>query len=146
MYKLKFIFYIFSTVTTCVLTAVAVFTTLLYPVDTLKSTVLWQILLVSGLCALGSLIIWGREMNPRRGEIVVRTVGHYIYCNVIVLGAGSLFDWYNASNPKSLITMIISVAVVYVVVSVISWRKAARDAEVMNSRLEEYQKGKKEEE
>ena len=63
----------------------------------------------------------------------------YILINIIVLGFGILFDWYNYDNLLNVLTMIIMIAVIFAVVSVVSWKKSERDAKVMNEKLQKYQ-------
>lgn len=75
-----------------------------------------------------------------KAEAVVRTMIHYILNNAVVLGCGVLFDWYNPSSFYSVAAMLLSIAVIFWGVTVISWRKGKRDAAEMNRRLEEYQK------
>ncbi len=52
MRKIRFLFNAFSRVTACVVIAVAAFTTILEPTDTVETAVLWQIPAVSALCDL----------------------------------------------------------------------------------------------
>ncbi len=136
--RIRFLFYVFSLVTTCVVIAVAVFTNLLEPSETVESAVLWQIPLVSFFCSLGGLIYpWDRCCRKR--EMAVRVGVHYVYINMVVLGAGFWFRWYRTDHLGSLAVMVVTIALVYVVVSVISWRRSAEDARAINERLKEYQ-------
>jgi len=119
--------------------AVAVFTTIINPVEMIESAVLWQMLLVSGLCTMTSLIYpWNREMG--KVETIVRTLVQYVLINVIVLGSGALFYWYNPARFRSIAAMVLTIAIIFGVISVSSWRRAAADAARMNDRLEEYQR------
>lgn len=136
--RLNFLFSVFSMVTTYVVIAVAVFTTILEPSETVDSAVLWQIPLVSLLCSLGCLIYpWDRTCKKK--EKAVRVGVHYVYINILVLGAGVWFEWYRVDRPGSVAAMLITIAVIYAAVSVIGWKKAAEDARRINERLKEYQ-------
>lgn len=139
MRKIRFLIQIFSMVLTGVVIAVALFTTVINPTDTVETELFWQMLLVSALCTLVSLIYpWDREMS--KTEVIGRTMIHYILVNGIVLGGGAFFHWYNPSEIRNIIPMLLIIALIFAVVSVISWRKSAADAARMNEKLEEYQK------
>ena len=131
---------IFSMVTTFVMIAVAMFTTVFFPADAITPAVLWQIPAVSLLCTLGSLIYPDRSMG--RTERWIRILVHYLYINAIVLVAGVFFEWYHVSNPQSVFFMVFTVTIVFAIVSVLSWNKASKDAKRMNEKLQEYQQEK----
>lgn len=136
--KLLFVIDVFCMVTTCMVFAVAVFTTILNPADRIEAVILWQIPAVAALISLLTLIYpWDRQMG--KWESLVRKVIHYILINGIVLGAGILFDWYDPKHIGSVIAMLASVAIIFLVVSGISWHKSARDARRMNERLQDLQ-------
>ena len=122
-----------------VVLAVAVFTTIIDPVEKIESVLLWQMLLVSGLCTVTTLIYpWGREMG--KVEAIVKTLIQYVLINAIVLGSGALFSWYNPSKFYSIAGMVLTIAIIFGTITVSSWKKAALDAARMNEKLEEYQK------
>ena len=139
MRKIRFLMRTFSMVMTGVVFAVAVFTTVINPTETVETKLLWQMILVSALCTLASLIYpWDRAMS--KTETIVRILIHYVYINVVVLWGGAFFDWYNPSRFGNIAAMMFAIAIIFGVVSVISWRKSAVDAARMNEKLEEYQK------
>lgn len=124
-------------VTTCVVFAVALFTTAVNPSETVDAVTLWQMPAVSFLCTLGCLIYpWDRNLGKK--EMIVRIGIHYIYSNIVVLGAGYIFRWYQPDHLRSIIAMLLTIAVIFMIVSVISWTKSAKDARRMNERLKEY--------
>lgn len=143
--RLRYLFQIYTMVMTGVVFAVAIFTTVIDPVERVESALLWQMAVVSGLCTLMSQVVfpWKRAMG--RVETVVRTLIHYVLINVTVLGSGALFDWYNPSRFGSVASMALSIAIIFWIVTAISWRKGKREAAEMNRRLEEYQKNDNEE-
>lgn len=125
-----------------VVLAVAIFTTIIDPVEKIESLLLWQMLLVSGLCTITTLIYpWGREMG--KVEAIVKTLIQYVLINVIVLGSGALFGWYNPSKFYSIAGMVLTIAIIFATITVSSWKRAASDAARMNEKLEEYQKKNK---
>ncbi|MCM1063473.1 MAG: DUF3021 domain-containing protein [Eubacterium sp.] len=142
MSRLRYLFQIYTMVLTGVVFAVAVFTTVVNPIERVESALLWQMSLVSGMCTLMSLVVypWRREMG--KVEAIVRTIVHYALINAVVLGSGVLFDWYNPSEFSSVAAMMLSIAIIFGVITAISWRKGIKEADKMNKRLEEYQKEK----
>ncbi len=141
MRKIRFLFNAFSRVTACVVIAVAVFTTILEPTDTVEAAVLWQIPAVSALCALTCLIYpWDRTLG--KAEMGIRTLIHYLLINGIVLGAGFWFHWYRIDRIQSVAVMLITIALIFALVSAVTWAQRAEEAKQMNERLREYQEKK----
>ena len=135
----SFLIHIFSMVMAGVVLAVAIFTTIIDPVEEIESILLWQMLLVSGLCTMTALIHpWSREMS--KVEAIVKTLIQYVLINVIVLGSGALFRWYNPSKFYSVLGMVLTIAIIFGTITASSWKRAALDAARMNEKLEEYQK------
>lgn len=141
MRKLRFIFRVFSMVTSCVVVATAIFTTVLNPTDSISPMVLWQIPAVSMLCTLGCLIYpWDAAMT--RKEKGIRIFLHYLYTNGVVLISGILFEWYSIKKIGNVISMVLTIAVIFAVVSGITWKRTSIEAQNMNKRLREYQQQK----
>lgn len=134
--RMKTALYTFAFVTPCVLFATALFTTVFVETSNVGTDTLWQILQVSVLCCAGSLIYPEHEVSKR--VAVILTIAHYIYVNVIVLGCGVWFKWFDVSNIFMVAAMFFLILVIYIVVSVILWKKASDTATLMNERLKEY--------
>ncbi len=135
--KLMALWNLFCIITTCSLTATALFTTLLFPTDKVSPNILWQILLVSALCTASTLLYpWEHKMN--KTEFLIRVAIHYILINIIVLGFGRRFNWYQPTHLRSFLSMLITIAVIFAIVSLISWSRSAKDAKKMNEQLERY--------
>lgn len=139
--RIKFLWNCFCMISTCVMIVVALFTTVIDPTEQIAPFVLWQALMVSMLCA-ASCFIFPWDCVMKKGEIYVRIGIHYGIINLIVLGFGEWFGWYHIDNIKSLLAMIVSIAVIYAVVSGASWRQSKQDAQKLNERLKQY-RGKK---
>lgn len=75
----------------------------------------------------------------KKTEFRIRVAIHYILINIIVLGFGSRFEWYQPTHLRSILSMLIAIAVIFAAVSFISWSLSAKDAKKMNERLEQYQ-------
>ncbi len=141
--KIGFLFNVFSMITSCMVIVVAFFTTVVNPTERIEAVTLWQIVAVAGVITLLSLIYpWDRSMG--KAEIAVRTGIHYAAVNVIVMASGIMFHWYNPKEILSIFAMLVSIAVIFAVVSGISWRKSAKDAKQMNERLQKYVKAAEE--
>ena len=141
MKKIRFLFEVFSMVTACVVVAVALFTTVLDPVDAVEPAILWQIPCVSFLCSLGCLIYpWDR--TPGKKEMGIRIAVHYLLINGIVLTAGFWFRWYRLDHLGSIVAMLVTIALIFGIVSAISWTSDVGDAKRMNKKLREFQQKK----
>ncbi|MDE5591233.1 MAG: DUF3021 domain-containing protein, partial [Acetatifactor sp.] len=47
---------------------------------------------------------------------------------------------YNPKSVVSVVAMMVTIAIIFVVVSCVSWTRSARDAKKMNEKLKEYMK------
>lgn len=139
MRRLRFLIFVFVMVNTCVELAAAFFITVINPMDVVETSLLWQIPAVSFLCTIGSLIYpWDRAMKKR--ETGIRILIHYLYVNGVVMGAGFVFRWFRFTHLKNVLSMLLAIALIYALVSVISWTRSVRSAQRMNEKLEEYQR------
>lgn len=136
MARIKVFFDVFTKVTTCVVFAVAIYCRIFFPGLNFKEDMLWQILLVSLLTSAGTLMY---NDDIKKNSMKVRCIIHYLMVNVIVVGCGIWFEWFYADNLAQVIGMLILIAIIFTVVSVVSWRKVEKEAELMNQRLAEYQ-------
>lgn len=136
--KIKTVLYTFAFVTTCVLFATAFFTTIFNGESGEVGTdTLWQILGVSALCSVGSLIYPEHEVG-KKAVAVLKTV-HYIYVNVVVLGCGIWFGWFQADSISMVVVMVLMIGVIFLGVSAVMWKSAKNTATLLNERLAEYQ-------
>lgn len=141
MARLKMFFEVFTTVTTCVVFGVAVYCGIFFPGVQFGMEMMWQILLVSLLTSAGALM-YKDELSKKSTKI--RCVLHYLMVNVIVVVCGIWFNWFHTDDLDQVIGMLILIAVVFLTVSVISWKKVMKEADLMNIKLAEYQGMKKE--
>lgn len=139
--RIKATLYTFVCVTTCIVFAAAIFTTVFGTSETIRTEMLWQILIVSALCSLGTMIYPDYEVTKRKA--VFLTVLHYIIVNVVVLGGGILFAWFDADNLQMVMLMLLLIAIIYCLVAAVLWKRAADMATLMNEKLAEYQSRKK---
>lgn len=136
--RLKDVCYVFACVTTCVIFVTAVYIKVFWPQQaSLDKDILWQILFVSFLCSLGILIYPEREVSGR--VMMVLYALHYAEVNAVVLGCGIRFQWFYPNDLPMVLGMVIPIALVFILVSVITWNRNRKMAALMNKRLEEYQ-------
>ncbi len=136
MARLKLLFDVFSKVTTGILLGAAIYCSLFFSDGMFSRYLLWELLLVSFLTSLGTLF-YTDDINKR--SMKVACVLHYLFNNVIVVGCGLWFEWIDAGNLLQIMGMVVLVALIFGIVSMLSWKKASREAEQMNERLVQYQ-------
>ena len=74
----------------------------------------------------------------------IRCVLHYLMVNVIVVVCGIWFEWFHTDDLAQVIGMLVLIAVIFLIVSAVSWKKVMKEADLMNRRLAEYQDHKEE--
>lgn len=143
MRKIKFVMNLCGTITVWMMLAVLLFVKVLNKTEVIEADILWQILLVAFLCAATTLIYpWDKQM--KRKELGLRIFLQYLAINLIVLGLGGSFCWYQVSKAGSTAAMVIAVGVIFAAVSAVTWRKSSKEAEALNRKLEEYRRAGKE--
>lgn len=104
----------------------------------IEVNILWQILIVSALCTLGSLLIpCEAEKEVSKRSMFVRMILYFIYVNAVVLGCGLWFAWFFPSSPRMLVGMEVCIIAVFAAVTAVSYFSAYRMAEQMNQKLRE---------
>ncbi len=137
MKKIADMFNTFVYVVTAVVFGSAVYITVFWGDSTLGVKLLWEILLVSFLCSLGTLIY--PEKTVSKKVIWLLRILHYVLVNAVVLGCGIWFEWFYADNLLMVLGMLFLIAVIFVTASFFLWKRAAHTAELMNERLKTYQ-------
>lgn len=135
--RLRDVFFVFVCVTTCVLFVTALYITVFWQHALLEVEILWQILIVSFLCSIVTFFYPQREVGKK--AMLCIYIGHYVLTNAIVLGCGLWFQWFYADNLAMVLAMLLAIAVIFVLVSVVEWRRGKRQAALMNERLWMYQ-------
>ncbi len=142
MDKLKRVFFTFSTVNTCVIAGVSIYLYIFNRDVQLNMSIFLQIMLVSFTTSLGIFLYPNRQICKK--ELIFRVLLHYVYVNLIVLGCGLWFEWYDVNNIFAIIGILTLTFLVFLTVSLISWKKAEQFAELVNQKLKEYQDDKEE--
>lgn len=139
MKRLKSMAEFFEKITTGILFVTAVYIPAFYGWDqVLHVEILWQILLLSVVCTLGSIIMpLGEEKEVSRNSMLMRHSLYYIYINVVVLALGYLFDWFSFQNAGQVFGMVLAIAFVYIAVALVCYWIQLREAEKINRKLKE---------
>ncbi len=136
--KLKSLLHTYVCVMSGVILATAVFITVFMPGMELGVELLWQMMLVSFLCSIGTLMYPEKAVSRKW---MVALVGlHYVEVNVVVLGFGFYFEWFSIQYLPHVLGMLVLINVIFLIVSTIEWRRGKKIARQMNQRLAEYQK------
>lgn len=141
MARLKTFFDVFTTVTTCTVIGVGVYCGIFFPGIRFGMEMMWEILLVALLTSAGTFM-YTEELSKKSTKI--RCVLHYLMVNVIVVVCGIWFEWFHTDDLAQVIGMLILIAVIFLIVSAVSWKKVMKEADLMNRRLAEYQDKKEE--
>lgn len=104
---------------------------------TISTAILWQIILVAAICALGYLIlIVPHEISKK--FLIVRQIIHYLYINTIILGSARLFDWMNLNSLGILLSMILIIAIIYISMITIIFLQDSQTADRVNKKLRAF--------
>ncbi len=104
----------------------------------ISASVFWQILFSGFITAVVTVL--GYSFNYRtKVQAVIATILHYIVLCAVMIGLGVWFDWLEF-NADGVISMSISVAIVYALVFVISYIQMKKEADELNQALRERNK------
>lgn len=140
----KLIALTFFLVTTCSLFGTALFTTIFFKNDTFTSALLWQILGISFLTAMASLIFTSKSILTKRG-VLLRQGIHFLLILSILMGGALKFEWIHITVISEISFFILLVIVVYITVCTILYQYEIKNAEEINERIKELQGTEKEE-
>ena len=115
----------------------ALLTTFTKPAKNIFPNIIWQLLFCSFLCSLTPLLYPSGRTFPKR-EMIIRTLLHYILINLIVLGCGLGFDWFEITHIPSVLFMLLSIATIFSIALFMSWRRSVQEAQRMNEKLQEH--------
>lgn len=142
--KMKLLLDIFGKITAGVLMAAAAYITIFWGTEAkISAMILWQVLIVSAVCSVPVLLFAadnGKELSKR--GMFVRQFLYFLFVNVVVLGLGSLFDWFEFRNVNMVLVMEAMIIAVYALVNVVSYLSDRAAAQNMNEKLQERRRGK----
>lgn len=140
--KIKLGLYYFAVTTVVVMIVAASYITIFYEADaTISVLLLWQILLVSFLTSLSHLFFDNKGKKELSGiRYVIRCGMSYIYVNVVVLGLGYCFSWFNLQSMPMVIGMILTVPCAFAIIVGTTFWIDLKTADEINRKLRERNK------
>lgn len=138
----------FFMITVLILIASSVYVSVFYGVDASVQVIfLWQIMLAAFLSSLSRLLFYTRQSRTMgKTEYWIRWILCYGYVNVVNLGLGFLFGWFDVSNLSMVAGMLLCILLVYLTVAVVVYLVDSKTTEEINRKLQERNAGFKEEE
>ncbi|MDD6038642.1 MAG: hypothetical protein PUD20_07625 [bacterium] len=134
--NLSYGFNMFGRITTCMVFFSSIYIYFTTGEDTgLTVSFLWEELFVAFLTSVPFFIT--NEKNKSIVNSALSLVALYLYINVIVLVAGFVFDWYDLTKPVMIIAMLATILVVFLAVTVITYKIDMQSANEINERLNE---------
>lgn len=139
MKRLESMFVLFEKVTVGIVFVTAVYIPVFYGWDNeIHADILWKILFLSAVCALGSVILpLEGEKEVSKKSILVRAGLYYIYINAAVLGLGFLYGWFTFRNGWQVLGMELAIVFVYGAVWLVVYWSQCQEAKRMNEKLRE---------
>lgn len=136
----KMFFRVYTKIMTWTLFATACFITLFWGRELeLDVGLLWQMQGITILCTAGSLPITGDLDGMPKKTVLIRLLLNYIYVNGVIMAGGIYFDWFNISQWKMVLFMLLLIAVGYLIIMLFGFSLANREAEQMNRKLAEQE-------
>ncbi|MBQ9136221.1 MAG: hypothetical protein IJX66_09040 [Lachnospiraceae bacterium] len=139
---LKLVLHYFPVITVVVMIVSAGYVTFFWGADeNVSIALLWQILLVSLICSGSPLFFCQRKPKEMgKGEFWFRWGLCYIYVNVVVLGFGIGFKWFEPSKLPMVIGMLLAIAIAFVIIAGFVFLVDMKTADAMNQKLKERNK------
>lgn len=140
--KIKLGLYYFAVTTVVVMIITASFITIFHGKDVhLSVNLLWQILLVSFLSSSSHAFFYTKNGKMLSGKsYVIRWAITYIYVNVVVLGLGYLFSWFNPQSMPMVIGMLLAIPCAFAMIFGATFWIDKKTADEINQKLSERNK------
>lgn len=134
----------FFAICSCVLIGASVFILAFLKDGSVKSSLLWQIIVVSLATSFLSIVYYSeRELSKR--VYLMRIAVHYVLVNLVLFLSVYFFDWFKFSNASTVIAFVILVLLVYILVHMSIYFIDNIKAKNLNKMLDEYKKRRGEE-
>lgn len=115
----------------------AIFLTLFEPDSQLTYVFLWQMIILSAVCAMGNLIfISGKVL--RRKQVKIRYIIHYIYNGLVVISGAMFFNWIRLDQIRTLILLFLFYTAHYFIITMALTNRDKKIADVLNEKLKKY--------
>lgn len=128
----------FVVVTTFSLLATALFISFFYPGEEFHVNILWQILAISFLTSLTSLVFCSNRTISKK-EVLVRMFLQMLMVLIILVSCAFCFEWVSLSRISLLLAFVLLVIIVYLVIFSLLYFSEAKNAEKINQKLYELQ-------
>lgn len=115
----------------------ALFITIFLPKIALDVMLMWQIIVMSAICAMGNLIYHTRKALSKK-QMIVRIICHYLYINFIVFGGALLWEWLTPGLIPEFLVMLLLVAVVYAIITIVCFHQEEKTAKNLNRQLHKH--------
>lgn len=137
---LKNFFRVYTKIMTWTLFATACFITLFWGRKLqLDVGLLWQMQGITVLCTAGSIPIMGDFDGMPKKTALIRMFLNYLYVNGVIMAGGIYFEWFQLSQWKMVLFMLLSIAVGYLLIMIFGFSLANKEAERMNRKLAEQE-------
>ncbi|PXV86017.1 hypothetical protein C8E03_11496 [Lachnotalea glycerini] len=142
MSKIKSILNTFVYVTTAVVFATAVYIKIFWKNSDLSVDILWEILSVSLFCSFGNLFYINKHNDFKdswsKKQLVIRTVLHYFYINLIVIGFGIFYEWFYWYRIDMMLAILVMILVIFATIWFVNLQRDKRLAIQLNQKIREY--------
>lgn len=134
--RLRFTLDLFFKITTGIVIVSVIYITAFEGIDLEFAIVpfLGQILITAALCAAFNFFFYYDQELSKKGKLLL-TIADYVYVNLVVLCCGIWFEWFYLSNWRMLLGMVLGIAVVFIVVTALSFSMDYKTAQKMNEKL-----------
>lgn len=139
MKRLESMLVLFEKITVGIVFVTAIYIPIFYGWDdVIYADILWQILFLSAVCALGSIILpLEGEKELSRKAFLIRVILYYVYVNAAVLSLGFLYGWFTFRNGLQVLGMELAIAFVYGTIWLLVYWSQCQEAKRMNQKLRE---------
>ncbi len=139
--RLKRLLLDFMLITAGITLSAAVFCTLFYRDALFNIELLWQIVLLSFLCTLPSLVFTSKTELTKK-QMLVRQIIHLGILLTLLLFFALRWEWIESDKIVHIIVFILLIAIVYTVVTYFTYVKDKMVAKMLNDRLSKYKQNK----
>jgi uncharacterized membrane protein YfcA len=115
----------------------AIFLTLFNPDSQLTYVFLWQIIILSAVCAMGNFIFISGKVLSRK-QVKIRYIIHYLYNGLVVTTGSQLFNWIGQDQIQTLILLFLFFTLYYIIITMALTNRDKKIAEVLNQKLKKY--------
>ena len=127
----------FCFINTGAMISAAIFIFIFYRQALFSIAIFWQILIVSFIAAFITTILMVKDDLSKKMERI-KNIIHYILMNILVVVSAYTFKWIEDDFLIETIILIILISIVYIAVTVISYKSDEKVADKLNERLSYY--------